>query len=111
MELSDQAFASRVAVLLAEETSQPERWWYLSFADSGFRGAFVVKAQGATTALLAVNAPGENPGGEVLCWPIPDEEIPGEQFRNRRLTKEEVVKAWGEAKSLGEWEAESEGGN
>ena len=109
MEISDQDFQTRVAVVLAKELAQPEQWHYLSFADEVFRGAVVIKAHGVVDALGRLNQLGQNPGGEILCVAIPDDKVPEERFCNRLLTRAEVVEAWGEeAKSLDEWEVEEQ---
>jgi hypothetical protein len=104
--INDQFF-SRVAEVLSDELSQPERWQYLSFADSEFRGAVVVKAHGITDALLKVNALKQNPGGEVLCVEIPGDKIPDPKFCDRLLTKADIVEMWDEpCKTIREWEEE-----
>jgi hypothetical protein len=108
MSQSDQQFFSRVAEVLSEEFTEPEQWLYLSFADSEFRGAVVVKAQGITTALLKVNALGQNPGGEVLCVEIPGDKIPEAKFHDRLLTKAEIQEMWGEpCKTIREWDGDA----
>ena len=101
----DQDFFSRVAEVIAEELAQPERWFYLSFADGEFRGAVVVKAKGVVHALRRVNELGQNPGGEVLCVGLPKDEIPEPRFCDRLLTKPEITEMWGEpCKTIREWE-------
>ncbi|MGC1583318.1 MAG: hypothetical protein WA766_17670 [Candidatus Acidiferrales bacterium] len=104
---TDELFFSRVFEVLSDELSQPEQWQYLSFADSTFRGAVVVKAHGITDALFKVNALKQNPGGEVLCVEIPDDKIPDPKFCNRLLNKEEIAEMWGEpCTTIREWEEE-----
>jgi hypothetical protein len=101
----DLTFASRVFEVMIEEMNGPERWHYLSFADSEFRGAVVVWARGATHALLRANELRANPGGEVLCVPIPEDKVPAEKFRDRLLGKAEIEEMWGEpCKTIREWD-------
>lgn len=50
----------------AEEAQQPETWWWLSFAENGFRGAVIVRASGLLDAVSQTHRRGINPGGEVL---------------------------------------------
>ena len=46
------------------------RWWYLSFADDGFRGACVVKATDFITAVSEAHRLKINPGGQVIGLPM-----------------------------------------
>jgi hypothetical protein len=105
-DMQDENFRNRVAQLLAEELDSPEQWHYVSFADKVFKGAVVIRVHGITDALLKINALRQNPGGEVLCVPIPRDKVPEAKFCNRLLTKEEVSEAMGESKSLRKWEAQ-----
>jgi hypothetical protein len=107
--MNNDQFFNRVAEVLSEELSEPEQWYYLSFADSEFHGAVVVKAHGITDALFVVNALRINPGGEVLCVLLPGDKIPAEEFRNRLLNKKEIEAMWGEpCKTIREWGAEED---
>lgn len=107
--MEDREFYNRVDTVLSEETIQPERWQYLSFADSEFRGAVVVKARGVIDALFKINSLGQNPGGEVFCVEMPEGITPDPdlKFQNRLLTKAEIAELWGEpCKTIREWEEE-----
>lgn len=82
-------------------------WWYLSFAtDDGFRGAFIVEAIDILSAVGRVNQLGQNPGGQVMGVPLPEEELAKvpESYRERFLTKEDLQACWPEAKTFREWE-------
>jgi hypothetical protein len=94
--------------LLAKERENIERWHYVSFADTVFRGVVIMRVHGVGDAVTRTHLMGINPGGEVLCLPMPDEivaQVP-EKLRNKLLTKEEVLSIWPDSKSLKEHEAE-----
>lgn len=78
---------------MAEEATQPLRWWYLSFAEPGkFLGGAYIQARGVTLALTRAHALGINPGGEVMFVEIPHEaehKIPS-AHKHRLLTKIEL---------------------
>ena len=58
--------------LIAEESRRALGWFYLSFAaEDGFLGAIIVWAHGILTAVERASDLGMNPGGDVLCCPIP----------------------------------------
>ena len=84
---------TRVETLLRQEFSQPESWWYFSFADDkGFLGGLFIKTHGVITGTIKARQQKMNPGGEVRAMPCPDEsKLPPEEFRNRLLTKEEML--------------------
>lgn len=69
--------------LLADEASQPEQWWYLSFAtkEKGWLGAVIVKARGMTTAIQLSHRMGINPGGEVGAQLCPVDPPAAAQYR------------------------------
>jgi hypothetical protein len=80
---------ARVAELLAEESREPMRWWYLSFADDVFLGAAVVEARGMTGAVMRAHALGINPGGQVAFCEVPpgcEDNLP----HDRLLSKAEL---------------------
>jgi hypothetical protein len=107
--MNEQECKDRVAELTREELLQPEVWHYLSFAEEHqFNGAVIIQGHGITDCLSRCNRLQINPHGEVLAVVIPDEMLPPEEFRNRLLSKEEVVKCWPDAKSLREFEQEIE---
>jgi hypothetical protein len=104
--LTDAQFKKRAAEVVRQEMNEPERWHYVSFAgESSFRGAVIIEAHGITDALLKINGLKLNPHGEVLCIPL--DEVPEEKWRNRLLTKEDVLTMWPDAKSVGELEEET----
>jgi len=98
-------FRERIKEVMTEELAQPEKFWWLSFADDGFKGAVIIKAHGISDALMKCNMLMINPGGEVYAIQIPDDKE--ENFKledtNRLLSKEEIKKKWGVMK-LGEME-------
>ena len=87
------ARGARRAAIIAEEHRYAARWHYLSFADdTGFLGAVIVRSHGFLTAVQRATDLGINPGGEVMCQPIPRRDlcrVPAD-LRNRLLTEAEV---------------------
>ena len=84
-------------------------WWYLSFADEhGFRGGCFVEALSEelppnltppdpkhlplVLAILRANRLGISPGGEVRGLPVLEGALPPEEYRNRLLDKETMLK-------------------
>ena len=56
----------------SDEQRGPSCWHYLSFADErGFLGACWVVACGVIDACQTAHARGCNPGGSVMCRPLP----------------------------------------
>lgn len=100
------AFVKRTVEVLAEESVQPEEWYYLSFAGEKFNGGCIVRARGLLSAVSECNRLKINPHGEVVGAPIPDEHLPAEKYRNRLLTKEDIQEFWPDAKSAREWDEE-----
>jgi hypothetical protein len=94
----------RRARLLAEERRHSLGWFYLSFATGHeFLGAAIVWAHGLLTAVERASDLGINPGGEVMCCPIPRKNlrrVPAD-LRNRLLSETEVRKRL-EGKRIGE---------
>ena len=102
-----QTFMQRMNTLLAQEGKNPLRWWYLSYADEDFLGGLVIEAHGPTEAVYLSHHRGINPGGEVLIIPIPSDNLPPDEYRNRLLTKAELDTIWeGDTMTLEELEAE-----
>jgi len=92
----------RITELLEEESTQPLRWWYLSYADEhNFRGGIIVEARGFATAVSYANRLMISPGGEVQGIEVPADQLPGESYRYRLLTLEELGEFW-EMKKLSE---------
>ncbi len=83
------------ARLLREEVRRSLGWFYLSFAAGDeFLGATIVWAHGILSALERASELGINPGGEVLCCPIPRRllrRVPAD-LRDRLLSESEVRK-------------------
>lgn len=72
--MRNRTWKARRDKLLKEEASQPESWWWLSFAgDEGFIGAILTKANGFISAVQKTHTLGINPGGEVKGAQLPDE--------------------------------------
>ena len=103
-------FRKRVAEVTKQELSNPEQWFYMSFADEQFRGVVIMKGHGVADCLSRCHRMQINPGGEVMCVPMTGEmvsQVP-EADRLRLLTKQEVQRIWPDAKSVREHEAENE---
>jgi hypothetical protein len=87
------AKGSRRAAIIAEERRHAARWHYLSFADrTAFLGGVIVRAYGFLTAVQRATDLGINPGGEVMCQPIPRKDlwrVPA-SLRNRLLSEDEL---------------------
>lgn len=91
----------RLADLLAEEATQPETWWFLSFAsDEAFLGGCVIKARGIATAIRRAHALGINPGGQVMAVQGPACDQPPGLPIDRLLSREEL----GPGETVGEME-------
>ena len=89
-----------LAVVLEEAAAgDVEQWWWLSFADperpegTQFLGVAIVQAPGIVSAAAVAHRLNINPGGEVAGIPIPAEQVPADQYRNRLLTKQEIQEA------------------
>jgi hypothetical protein len=94
--MRERIWKARIRKLVKEEQDQPERMWYLSFADErGFLGGIIIKAHGFTEAMIKSHAMKINPGGEVQGCVIPEEHIPPKEYHNRLLTKEQFESFWG----------------
>lgn len=103
-----QAWKERAAKLLHAELKGKEVWTYCSFAgESSFNGGAIIKACGVIDAAMKTKQMGINPGGELMTFPLPDSALPEEKYRNRLLTKKDILEFWADAKSLGEIEEEA----
>jgi hypothetical protein len=92
------------ARLIAEERQRALGWFYLSFAsDYAFLGATIVWAHGFLTAMQRASDLGIDPGGEVICYPLPRKHLPRvpADLRDRLLSETEVRKRLG-GKRMGE---------
>ena len=82
--------------LIAQEASEPEQWWWLSFADpklpkgTQFLGVALIRASGFVTATFYANMLNLNPGGEIQGMGIPPEIVVPEEYQERLLTRAEV---------------------
>lgn len=105
----------RKASLLATEMREPARLFWLSFADDdagGFLGVVITEAHGPATAAGKCWGLGINPGGQMMAIEIPPDYSPQPpiEYRDRLLSKEQIAEFCGDAKSLGELEAEESNG-
>ncbi len=74
------------------------RWWWLSFADKDkapgtqFLGAVIIEGSCFLNATHRAHMLNINPGGEVMCMPIPDDKLHNfpENMRNRLLSEPEA---------------------
>jgi hypothetical protein len=90
----------RLDTLLTEESAIPKRWHYCSFASEkcGFLGGLFIEGNGIGQISLLTHMLGLNPGGEMICLPIPDDApMPLEKYRNRLLTKQELTESCAES--------------
>ena len=114
--MTDKQFKARLAEITKQELAKPERWHYVSFADDergGFLGVVVIKGHGVTDCISKCHRLGINPGGQVLCVPIPDDGsviMPDPDDCNKLLNKADVLRIWPDAKSQREWEEEKANG-
>jgi hypothetical protein len=102
-------FKKRTEELLKEEENNPPQWWYMSFAETGrgFLGGVIVRAKGPVHARFMLPVFGiTSPGGDVIFFPLPDEDVPPAKYRNCLLTKEQLKEFWPDLISLREFEEE-----
>lgn len=102
--MRERTWKARIEKLLREEMAQPLLWHYCSFADEVFLGAVIIEGHGAIDIATKTGALGINPGGQMICAPIPLEYLPDERYRNRLLSKADVLEFWPDSKSVKEWE-------
>ena len=69
-----------------------KRWFWLCFAENGFRGVVVIEAFDFLDAVAGTHLLGINPGGGVAGWEVPGVllAIIHENCRNRLLSLTEV---------------------
>lgn len=89
---------ARRAQILTDESQQPLRWFWLSFAEGRFLGAAIVQAQGAMHAIEKAHRLGINPGGEVASWELPPDVTIPDEAQDRLLGRDELEKIFGELK-------------
>lgn len=87
---------------------QPKPWWWLSFSSesNASRGVVLVRARDLVDAVRICHALSLSPGGQILGVPMPFDFAPPEKFKNRLLTRSEVLELDPDVQSLGEWEDE-----
>ena len=88
-----QKWLNHVLKIYHEESTQGEKWFYLSFAGpEGFRGGLFIQAPGVTHTILRAHSLGINPGGEVASLELTDEQMATvpDGLRGRLLTRQEV---------------------
>ena len=85
----------KVKRFIALEQDNPERWWWLSFADGDlpkgrqFLGACLVQGRGLATAISNSHALGCNPGGSCQGLEAPESFSPRDGWTNRLLSRAE----------------------
>lgn len=81
-------------------------WVYISFADDGgFRGGVIIQSPDHPgLACTEAHRRKINPGGQAMVLGIPDGKVPEEKWRNRLLTKAQVMEMWPDSKRLGDME-------
>lgn len=91
--MKEDEFGERARDLIRHELQEPERWFWVSFADEdGFRGACIVRAHGLVTATMETHRRGINPGGSVQTMPFPPslEHLNFTEWANILLSKADV---------------------
>ncbi len=83
---------AHISSLLADESKQPLCWWWLSFAEDGFRGAAITQERGPTLALRKTHRLRINPGVEVATWNLGPDLPPNLplSMTDRLLTKADI---------------------
>jgi hypothetical protein len=99
----------RIVEALEAEYTEPLRWFYCSFAGEHFNGAVIIQAHGVADCSLRAHRKKINPGGELAAWEVTQERLPPEKYRNRLLTKAEILELWPDAKSIREHEESRRG--
>jgi len=109
--MTPEQFQARKRQLIDQERKNQPGWWWLSFArPNEFVGVAIVQGQGMVTAIDRANRLRLNPFDcEVAGWEIPPENVPPVEARDRLLSKVELQRLFGDAKSIRELEAEREG--
>jgi hypothetical protein len=89
--MTPEAFDKRYAELIAEESTNEETLWYLSFADEKFNGAVIVMAKGFIHACVTAKSLKINPGGEVVGGEYKISSLwPDKKWWNRLLQKKDI---------------------
>ena len=90
--------------VLAEESRQPKRWWYVSFADEDRRlwlGGSVVFACGALHAVQETWKLAVNPGGSFMAVKIKNELVPSAEYHALLLNQNDLETMWGRTVKVG----------
>jgi hypothetical protein len=97
---------ARAEELLKEEEGGTPGHWFLSFAADGYWRGCIIQAPGFTHAYVYSGIIGCRGRGEVMGIPIPIEQVPPLEYRNRLLTKEQFEEFWGPMKTEKQWDKE-----
>ena len=89
--MTDPERKARIQQVLLAEQSNPEGWWWLSFASASdkFLGACLVRARGPATAAREAHLHNCNPGGEVCSIRASSDFVPHDGWANRLLSRPE----------------------
>jgi len=108
--LTPKELSEQISKMAGEEIDRKQwSFYYLSWAKDGtWLGGAFAPGYGPITARLRCSAMGIRPeGGECLVVSIPTgQPVPPEEYRDRLLTKEEVLKLYPDSKTIGEFEKE-----
>jgi hypothetical protein len=107
--MRERTFKARREKLLAEEATEPESWWWLSFAgEKGFLGAVLTRAHGFISAVQKTHDLGINPGGECRGAQLLDKMMATPmgrkhtQYADRLLSKQDIEEKLGGAAKMPE---------
>jgi hypothetical protein len=82
--------------------------WYLSFAktedEGGFQGGFITECETFEQAYTLSLLFRVNLHGEVLGFPVPENQIIDKKYFNRALNMQEIKTIWQDAATLSELE-------
>lgn len=99
MAFSDRIFGTIVGKSLNDE-DDPLRWWYMVYEDKNkkFAGAFIIEARneklmGPYDRMEELKLEPENSSVRQKIE-IPDGDLPSAEYRNRKLSAEEVRSIW-----------------
>jgi hypothetical protein len=91
-------------------------WWYLSFVQADedgsnerFIGACLVEGDDLISAVTRSHSLSCNPGGSVMGLPVPEGYLPDREFRERLLSKSDVLAFWPDSKRMADIEREERG--
>ena len=103
----DQSFETTIRIDGLDMEPPQKKWFYVSlvFKDSGrFQGAVIVESEDPIQAIAAAYAVCfhdlMDPFIAKRAIEIPAEKLPGEEYRNRLLAREEIEEIWPGIKDL-----------